>query len=108
VLGAGIDYQFGVAVVNGRVGGNEKIAAEVGGGKHGSSHRIAKFTPQKAAANTGAATVVAQVRRQRGKLALLRHIRHLHGGNEGVMRRICETARCRCIANLAEYALIMS
>jgi hypothetical protein len=102
-----IDYKFGVAVVNRGIGGNAKIVAEVSGGWHGKRHRIANFAPQQEAANTGAATVVAQVRRQQERLALLRHFRHLHSGNRGMMCHFCETARCRCLPNLADHALIM-
>jgi hypothetical protein len=90
------------------IGGNAKIVAEVSGGKPRSGCYFANFVSLKAAANTGAATVVAQVRQQQGRLALLRHFRHLDGGNEGMMRHFCETARCRCIRcipNLADSAL---
>lgn len=69
MLSVGIDYQFGVAVVNGGVGRNAKIVAEVGGGKHGKRHRIAKFTPQKAAATREAGAAAAHspfARRERG------------------------------------------
>jgi hypothetical protein len=38
---------------------------------------IANFTPQKSAANTRTATVVAQTRRQYGKMTLLRRNRQL-------------------------------
>src|SRR5690349_7374236 len=46
------------------------------GGKHGKRHRCVQFTPQKAAANTRAATVVTHRRRQYGTMALLRRRRH--------------------------------
>jgi len=47
------------------------IVAGVNGGKHGARHRVATFAPQKTAAKPRRATVLAQTRRQQGKMALL-------------------------------------
>jgi hypothetical protein len=76
-----------------------QIVAEWRGGKHGSSHRIANFAPHNAAANTRAVTVLAQTRRLRRRLALLRHFRLLHGGS------LSHSCRLLFIAPFAQGAL---
>jgi hypothetical protein len=48
-----------------------EIVAVYASSRDGDSHRMANFTPQNSAANTGTATVVAQMRRQLGSAVMV-------------------------------------